>query len=267
MQSAQAALDAIEKALSDAQATLDACPASRCTPPNPPENWDESSLLPNLVDGATWLPSCESGYKVDFCDDDASSSCGVEVESMTCTDGKLQPATFRCAPILTGSLNVQIKEGRHLSFGEEKLSWSDFEYHPQPSDPYVQVELCPGANPQIQKTITKENAYDAVWDEDLNFRINEAGPCNTFRIAVRDDRTDDESRCEAEAMYYMGAVEKLEVKEMCDKGKKNCHQSALESFMSHPNVEQHRRIILRGGGVLDFSFVWKPDSVGPVHYQ
>lgn len=256
VEAAQSALVATKKALSDAEITLDTCVSSRCDPPSSAiSNYDLNQNVPNLVHGATWSPQCERGFKVDFCD--SESTCGVDAAVMTCSEGQLSPPTFRCAPILSGTLVVKVKEGRKLSFGEEKFSYSDFEFHPIPSDPYVRVEACPGmANADRQETSIKHNAYDAVWSDEapMSFRISGDDGCNTFQIAVRDDREDDESRCEWSAMDYVGAVDELNIVE----------GRPLEKFMAEANVDHSRRIISQSGGVLDFVFTWKPDDDGPI---
>lgn len=256
VEAAQSALVATKKALSDAEITLDTCVSSRCDPPSMAiSNYDLNQNVPNLVHGATWSPRCERGFKVDFCD--SESACGVDAAVMTCSEGKLSPPTFRCAPILSGTLVVKVNEGRKLSFGEEKFSYSNFEFHPIPSDPYVRVEACPGmANADRQETSIKHNAYDAVWSDEapMSFRISGEDGCNTFQIAVRDDREDDDSRCEWSAMDYVGAVDELSIVE----------GRPLEKFMIEANVEHSRRIISKSGGVLDFFFTWKADDDGPI---
>lgn len=249
VQAAQSALASVAKQLSDAEATLEACPASSCTV-HGVAHWDEDSVLPNVVDGATYTPQCERGFKPDFCD--ADDKCGLDATLMSCTDGKLSPPTYRCAPVLTGTLIVQILEGRKLIFGEEKYSYSDFRFHPIPSDPFVRVEACPGGANQTMDTSVHHDAYDAVWSEEapMSFRIDD-GACNTFRIAVRDERSDDNARCQWEAYDFIGATSKLEIVE----------GNALEKFMEYPNEEQHRRIVSASGGVVDFKYTWKPDDV------
>merc|ERR1712137_1189496 len=112
---AKKALAAVEEELSGAEAALEACATSRCTPSaEAVPNWDDNTEVPNLVDGATWTPVCDRGYKADFCTD--KTNCGSGATEMTCEDGKLTPPTFRCAPIFSGNLQVRIKEGRKLVF-------------------------------------------------------------------------------------------------------------------------------------------------------
>lgn len=257
LESAEAALAKLLKNLIDADSALDSCPEARClAPAEPPANYNGLRPLPNFVNGATWTPVCERGFKVEFCNSD--SDCGADATEMTCTDGVFSPPSFRCAPILSGSLVVQILEGRGLEFGEGRFGVSTgFMFHAVPSDPFVSVEACPGSsNPETQTTSIKKDSYDAVWSDEppLHFRIDQA--CNTFRVAVKDDRTDDENLSCMKAQEYLGGVDKLTIVE----------GEPLESFMSAPNVEQQRRIISRTGGTVDFTYTWKPDDEGPTYY-
>merc|ERR550514_206278 len=109
----------------------------------------------------------------------------------------------------------------------------------------------------MQQTSVKHDSYDAVWSDEpaMHFRINGDDGCNTFHIAVRDDREDDESRCEWTVDDYLGGVDQLEIVE----------GRPLEKFMLEPNVDVYRRVISKSGGVLDLMYRWEPDRSGPIY--
>jgi len=223
------------------------CEAAQCgLPTETVDYWDDDKdAIELLPDGAKWTPKCKDGFMVEYCCGSTEMTCGKKKK------GELDPPSFHCAPVVTGTLKVRVLDGLGLTF---KDSWGfarHFQWNPIPADPFVEVQACN----MNKRTSVERGELNPSWDETLEFRIDENNQCEDFLIKVRDDRSDDVGTCSD----YFGGLETLIMKE----------GNAGEKFLKASNAynKQERKLEIEGGGSVNIEFEWVPDKMGITQYM